>query len=282
MHAALHDLSSRFSPSSELQNVTRSDKADPPYSHPDPSQPQPQQPAKSVTRAHATPKAHSTKTLHAHATPAASPLIPPNSQSPADTSSSAPAQNCQSQTASVEHPQADDPNPLSLTPLHLRAITLLLAGHTDCAVAKYLNLSRMTLYRWKNFHPTFQAEYNRLREETWLLSHQRLRAALFKATRILTQGLNSKKWDRRFRSAHALLSHAGPRQLAPPQSIIDADILLDQWVHHYRAADPNIPDPQSPIPQKERAFVPTLLSQTLQPEPAESPTINCGPSSQAL
>jgi hypothetical protein len=54
--------------------------------------------------------------------------------------------------------------PPDLTEKQLAALDLLLTGATDLAVAKALDISPRTLYRWRNHHPAFRAELAQRRQ----------------------------------------------------------------------------------------------------------------------
>jgi len=61
------------------------------------------------------------------------------------------------------------------------AIDLLLTGATDRDVAEAVGVHRVTVTRWRNYDPHFQASLNRRRKEIWSSSTDRLRAMLPRA-----------------------------------------------------------------------------------------------------
>ena len=60
----------------------------------------------------------------------------------------------------------------------LNAIDLLVAGSRDREVSEAVGVNRVTVSRWRNHDPLFQAELNRSRREIWSSSTDRLRALL--------------------------------------------------------------------------------------------------------
>jgi hypothetical protein len=61
------------------------------------------------------------------------------------------------------------------------AIDLLIAGKTDTETASAVGVHRVTVTKWRNYDPWFQAELNRRRQEVWGAASERLRAMLPKA-----------------------------------------------------------------------------------------------------
>ena len=61
------------------------------------------------------------------------------------------------------------------------AVELLVAGAKDREVADAVGVNRVTVTRWRNLDPHFQAELNRSRKEIWASSTDRLRGLLPRA-----------------------------------------------------------------------------------------------------
>jgi len=65
------------------------------------------------------------------------------------------------------------------------AISLIVTGKTDTEIAKELNISRTTLWRWKTEDSGFIVELNKKRREVWGSSIDRLRNLVPKAIEIM-------------------------------------------------------------------------------------------------
>jgi len=61
------------------------------------------------------------------------------------------------------------------------AVELVVTGATDREVAEAVGVHRVTVTRWRNYDPHFQASLNSLRREIWSSSTNRLRALLPRA-----------------------------------------------------------------------------------------------------
>src|ERR1051325_2800284 len=161
------------------------------------------------------------------------PKPPPSTQLP-------PPQNlkndqiAQPVTPSPHSPTSPSPNAFTLTPLHDKAIFLLLRGHSDASIAKSLSISRMTLYRWRSCNPLFQAALNRKRQELWQSDLENLRGLLSRSLRILKKHMRSKDPALQLKAATAMLSHAAPTDLAPPLLPTEPDDIVDMHVRHLR------------------------------------------------
>lgn len=68
-----------------------------------------------------------------------------------------------------------------LTVEQQNAVDLLVTGATDREVADAVGVNRVTVTRWRNHDPHFQAELNRSRKEIWASSTDRLRGLLPRA-----------------------------------------------------------------------------------------------------
>jgi hypothetical protein len=158
---------------------------------------------------------------------------------------------------------------LTLTPRHHQAIALLLAGRTDTAIARALNISRSTLFRWKNYHPLFQAALNRLQDANWSATLRRLRSIFSRATQVMDQNLRSKDPDLRFRAAQTLLIHTKPNDLAPPPARLDSGLILDDHARVIRTRKLGPDSLADPLTMNDRADAIEKLLQLLHPNPLE-------------
>jgi FixJ family two-component response regulator len=71
---------------------------------------------------------------------------------------------------------------LQLTLSQEHAIDLLICGKTDREVAEALGIHRVTVTRWRLYHPGFQAALNARRAAVWDTIKDRVRALLLDAT----------------------------------------------------------------------------------------------------
>ena len=120
-----------------------------------------------------------------------------------------------------ELPTSDDR--LNETPSSLNddkqriAIELLLAGKSFSAAAQAVQVSRRTLYTWRQ-DPAFQQELEHRREELWSDEAERLRAMVHPSLDILEEHLRDPYDRSRFRAANAVLRLADLRRVVPPNS----------------------------------------------------------------
>jgi len=77
-----------------------------------------------------------------------------------------------------------------LTPEQLNAIDLLIFGKTDKEVAETIGVGRNTVSKWYK-NAFFIAELNARREGLWRESKDRLKALVYDAVNVLSNGLNS-------------------------------------------------------------------------------------------
>jgi hypothetical protein len=76
-------------------------------------------------------------------------------------------------------------NPLHLSVEQENAINLLLLGKTDAEVAEGVGVHRVTVTKWRNKHPAFQAELNRRRQEVWEAAIDQVRSLVPKAVAVI-------------------------------------------------------------------------------------------------
>lgn len=159
---------------------------------------------------------------------------------------------------------------LALTPLHHQAIALLLAGRTDTAIAAALGISRSTLFRWKHYHPLFQAILNRLQAANWSATLHRLRSIYSRAAKVMDQNLRSPDPDLRFRAAQTLLIHTKPADLAPEPTLLDAGLILDEHARLLRLRKLGQDSLSDPLTMNDRAHAIEAILNLLQPDPLEN------------
>jgi hypothetical protein len=112
------------------------------------------------------------------------------------------------------------------------AIDLLVQGKVDREVADAVVVHRVTVTRWRNHDPFFQAELNRRRQELWSAAAERLRGLLLPALDAIEEVFAAASGATRWRMALDLLKLAGldaARSLhlanvgpTEPEPIIDA------------------------------------------------------------
>jgi hypothetical protein len=77
-----------------------------------------------------------------------------------------------------------------LTPQQELAVELLVAGATDQEVANELGVHRVTVTRWRLYHPAVQAAINQQRKDLRTVQQQRLEALTSKALDALDEELD--------------------------------------------------------------------------------------------
>jgi transposase-like protein len=95
------------------------------------------------------------------------------------------------------------------------ALTCLLAGHTDSAICRALNMNRKTLYAWKHQHPLFRAVWEESSRDAHEAVSSRLTNALLHSADTLRHHLKSQDPLVAFRAARALISPTVLRALEP-------------------------------------------------------------------
>lgn len=104
----------------------------------------------------------------------------------------------------------------TLSASQLRAMSLLLIGHSALSVSNAVGVNRTTVFRWRQQRAF--ATVLRFRQEA--LFHQatdRLRATLVKAVREVQQDLRSKYAHQRLQTAFRLLPYVGSPKLRPEE-----------------------------------------------------------------
>ena len=76
-----------------------------------------------------------------------------------------------------------------LTVPQQNAVDLLIQGKNDRQVAESLGVSRQTVWEWRQRHPVFVTELNRLRQEVWGAQTERLRGLVCGAVDVLEAAL---------------------------------------------------------------------------------------------
>ena len=79
-----------------------------------------------------------------------------------------------------------------LTPQHLAAIDLLVAGKTLTETATALGVGRPAVSEWVNHRPDFQAHLNVRRQELWASITETLRSLVPEAVRVLQEELHGE------------------------------------------------------------------------------------------
>src|SRR6266542_3577104 len=138
----------------------------------------------------------------------------------------------------------------SLTQEQENAIPFFLTGMSDQAVADRLKISRVTVNRWRNYHPLFIAELNRRRAALRQGAMDSLRSLVPRATASLRDQLvnGDGKLALSFlnRSGHFGTAATGPllySDIGPtdPQAVLDEEVRR-------RRADGRLPMPAMPVP----------------------------------
>jgi len=78
---------------------------------------------------------------------------------------------------------------IQLDQRQLKAVELILSGHSDEAVAKEVGVRRETVCRWRNNNFAFQAVLNKGRKELWDDATSKLRNLAHKAIETITKAI---------------------------------------------------------------------------------------------
>jgi hypothetical protein len=127
-----------------------------------------------------------------------------------------------------------------LTIKQQNALDLLVLGETDAATAQAVGVNRVTVTKWRNYDPHFQAELNRRRQELWGAAVDRLRSLLPLAIDTLEHELHHGK--QRGRVAIDVLRLAGLDRSGATESSLetygvgshDADRIIDSLARRQR------------------------------------------------
>ena len=114
------------------------------------------------------------------------------------------------------------------------AIDLLVTGKTDTETAEAVGVHRVTVTKWRNADPWFQAELNRRRQEVWSAAGEQLRSLLRKAIEALETELGNP--DRRLAAAGQIVKLAGLTEAPPPNGATEAEQIISDIFHQHRAA----------------------------------------------
>jgi hypothetical protein len=114
------------------------------------------------------------------------------------------------------------------------AIDLLVTGKTDTETADAVGVHRVTVTKWRNGDPWFQAELNRRRQEIWAAAGERLRALLPKAIDALEGDLSNT--DSRLTAALHVIKLAGLTNAPPPTGPTEGREIIDGIFGRHLAA----------------------------------------------
>jgi hypothetical protein len=106
-----------------------------------------------------------------------------------------------------------------LTIKQQNAIDLLVCGETDASVAETIGVNRVTVTKWRNYDPLFQAKLNGRRKEVWKASVDHLRSLVPRALDALEDELQNGK--QRGRTAIDILRLAGLDRSGPKTSSLE-------------------------------------------------------------
>jgi hypothetical protein len=130
------------------------------------------------------------------------------------------------------------------------AIHLLVHGHSDQHAADRVHVHRVTITRWRLYHPTFQTELHRQREALWLNNLDRLRSLMSRALETLERHLSSNSERAAYRAAVSLL-RLSLRCAQPAGSTDEYDLLKKYYLAERREADQYDNRMAWPIPKEE-------------------------------
>jgi len=111
-----------------------------------------------------------------------------------------------------------------LTVEQRNAIDMLVTGNTDTETAQAVGVHRVTVTKWRNGDPWFQAELNRRRQEVWSAAGEQLRSLLPKAIDALESELGNP--DRRLAAASQVIKLAGLTNVSRPEGPTEAEQII--------------------------------------------------------
>jgi transposase-like protein len=117
------------------------------------------------------------------------------------------------------HPTTADAEEQPLTPQQEAAADLLALGGTITDVAVKVGVTRQTVSEWLNQNPSFQAAFNRRRQDLWDRASDRLRALVPKALDILESAISEGD----AKAALGVLRAAGVYDLKRPEGPTSAE-----------------------------------------------------------
>ena len=103
------------------------------------------------------------------------------------------------------------------------AIDLLMQGKTDQEVADSVGVHRVTVTKWRNQDPYFQAELNKQRKDLWSSEVERLRAMLGVAVDAIRHELEKDNP----RVALQLIKLLGLEKIGQPVGQTEAEAIVD-------------------------------------------------------
>ena len=116
-----------------------------------------------------------------------------------------------------------------LTGQQLRAIDMIAHGVSECAAAQSLGLHRVTLGRWKRYHPAFIAELNRRRDVDLQAAGDRMRMLAQRALSVLEkQVADDSKPELQQRAAIAMLRLSGVGKIAQRIGETSPDDIIEK------------------------------------------------------
>ena len=118
-----------------------------------------------------------------------------------------------------------------LTPEQLTAIDLLTAGKNDTETAQAVNVTRQTVWAWRNDNYEFIAELNRRRADIWTAQTEKLRNLASQALGVLGADLENEDPKLRQAAAVHILRAAGRYGVADPAPTaeVNAETLRRGW-----------------------------------------------------
>lgn len=120
----------------------------------------------------------------------------------------------------------------ALTPEQLTAIDLLTSGKNDTETAQAVNVTRQTVWAWRNDNYDFIAELNRRRADIWNSQTEKLRTLASQALGVLGDDLvNSDDPKLRQAAAVHILRAAGRYGVTDPAPTaeVNAETLRRGW-----------------------------------------------------
>ena len=163
-----------------------------------------------------------------------------------------------------------------LTVAQANAVDALVAGKKDAEVAALVGVNRVTVTRWRLYHPHFIAALNEHRQALWAGNQDRLRSLIPKAMEVVAESLENGGLRHRLQAALGLLKlvcmPAMPDPTAPTEAnhIVRAIVEQRKLNHHDPSED--VFDSMKGLPSFEKRVSQTWDELAAKLEPGDTDT----------
>ena len=116
-----------------------------------------------------------------------------------------------------------------LSEQQLNAVEYILQGMSDRVVAEKCNVTRQTIWEWRNRDPLFIAALNQRRQEVWAGSRERLKNLATKALDVFERSLDNEDPKIQLVAAQTILKRVIPDNITSPTGPTTAEGVIYQW-----------------------------------------------------